>query len=54
MPGAWEVNPSVLVCILHVETVPMAWALGLRKLQLPQHHHIMPMTGAPYDHEGQL
>lgn len=48
--GAWEQRKqsSVLVGILHTDLVTLAWALGLRNLQVPG--HIMPVTGMPYDH----
>src|SRR3990167_9080572 len=48
MGGAWEQQGSVLVGILHVEQTTVAWALGLRNLQIPG--QIMPVTGMPFDH----
>ena len=50
MSGAWEIRKqtSVLVGILHTDQVTIAWALGLRNLQVPG--HIMPICGMPYDH----
>lgn len=47
--GSWEQTPNVLVGILHVETTSMAWAFGLRHLQIPG-GQIMPVTGRPFDH----
>lgn len=50
MAGAWEIRKqaSVLVGILHVETVTMAWAMGLRNLQNVA--GILPVTAMPFDH----
>lgn len=51
MAGAWELrnhHGSVLVGILHTDVVSMAWALGLRNLQVPG--HVMPVSGMPYAH----
>ena len=49
MSGAWEIRKqsSVLVGILHTDTVSLAWSFGLRNLQVPG--HIMPVSGMPYD-----
>ena len=49
MPGAWELRDAhrVLVGILHVDHTSMAWALGLRNLQIPG--AVMPVAGMPYD-----
>lgn len=48
--GAWEWDQQhqVLVGILHTDLVSTAWALGLRKLQIPG--DILPVAGMPYDH----
>ncbi len=49
MPGAWEQgSQTVLVGVLHVDVTTVAWALGLKNLQIPG--QIMPVTGMPYDH----
>lgn len=50
MSGAWEIQQGrqVLVGILHVDLVTVAWALGLRNLQVPG--AILPVSGMPYDH----
>ena len=47
--GAWEWKQKhqVLVGILHTEHVSMAWALGLKRLQIPG--SILPVCGMPYD-----
>lgn len=54
MSGSWELGSqkSVLVGILHVETVTIAWAFGLRNLIVPSPHPFpfIPLTGMPYDH----
>lgn len=49
MPGCWEIKAAkqVLVGILHVDFTSIAWALGLRNLQIPG--HISPVSGMPYD-----
>lgn len=49
MPGAWELRDAhrVLVGILHVDHTSIAWALGLRNLQIPG--AVMPVAGMPYD-----
>lgn len=49
MAGSWEIlaQKQVLVGILHVETVSLAWAFGLRNLIIPG--QIMPSAGAPFD-----
>lgn len=49
MAGSWEIRKqqSVLVGILHCDLVSLAWALGLRNLQVPG--HILPVSGMPYD-----
>lgn len=48
--GAWEVNnqKQVLVATLHVEQTTVAWAMGLRKLQIPG--DMVGLTGMPFDH----
>lgn len=51
MPGAWETPPNVLVSFLHVETTSIAWALGLRKLQIPGvFQDPLPICAMPFDH----
>ena len=49
MSGAWELasQARVLVGILHVDTTTVAWALGLRNLQIPG--GILPISGQPFD-----
>lgn len=49
MPGAWEVlsNPSMVLGVLHVDTTTVAWAMGLRALQLTG--PVIPVAGMPYD-----
>ena len=49
MAGSWEIlnNPSVLCGILHTDQTSIAWALGLRALQIPG--PILPVAGMPYD-----
>lgn len=49
MPGAWETQHNVLVGILHVDTVTIAWAFGLRNLIIPGYIPPQPMAGAPFD-----
>ncbi len=46
--GSWETDPhrSVLVATLRVDTTTVAWALGLRKLQIPG--HMIALSGMPY------
>jgi len=48
MPGAWELPKTVVCGILHTEIVTMAWALGLKNLQIPG--PIVPVAGVPFDH----
>ena len=50
MAGAWEYKHQnqVLVGILHTDLTSIAWALGLRNLQVPG--KILPVSGMPYDH----
>lgn len=48
MPGAWELQESVLCSILHTDVTSIAWAFGLRNLQLPG--GFLPIAGMPYDH----
>lgn len=50
MPGSWETldNASVLVGILHTDVTTIAWALGLRNLQIPG-GGVLPVAGMPYD-----
>lgn len=49
--GWWEQPPSVIVCILHVETTTVAWATGLRRLIIPgPFQEPLCLTGAPFDH----
>jgi hypothetical protein len=50
MAGAWEYKHQnqVLVGILHTDLTSIAWALGLRNLQIPG--KILPVSGMPYDH----
>lgn len=44
----WKQQHQVLVGILHTEQTAMAWALGLRRLQIPG--MILPVAGMPYAH----
>ncbi len=48
--GSWEWRQAnqVLCAILHVEHTSIAWAFGLRKLQIPG--HIIGVAGMPFDH----
>jgi hypothetical protein len=48
MPGAWELQPTVLCAILHTETTTLAWSFGLRNLIIPG--PILPIAGQPFDH----
>jgi len=50
MPGSWEVayRPYVLTAVLHTETTSIAWAFGLRSLQLPG--PVIGIAGMPFDH----
>jgi hypothetical protein len=50
LPGAWELkqSQSVLCSFLHTDLVSVAWALGLKRLDIPG--RILPITGVPYDH----
>jgi GT2 family glycosyltransferase len=51
MPGAWELGtPSVLVCILTRGTVPVQWAAGYRRLQIPSGGKEIFLAGMPFDH----
>lgn len=51
MPMYWELKEAnkVLCAILTVETVPMAWATGFRKLIIPGPEPIT-IAGLPFDH----
>lgn len=48
--GSWEWKHSnqVVCAILHVEHTSIAWAFGLRKLQIPG--PVMGVCGMPFDH----
>lgn len=49
MPGAWEQQiQSVLAAVLHTDTTTLAWAFGLRNLQLPG--QFIGLAGMPFDH----
>ena len=50
MPGSWElINQNrVLCCILTRESASVAWAFGLRNLQIPG--AITGLSGMPFDH----
>lgn len=50
MPGAWEQRNEklVLAATIHTENCTIAWALALRKLQIPG--DFIAATGMPYDH----
>lgn len=50
MATAWEIRQanSVLCAILHVDVTTIAWAFGLRRLQVPG--RVIGLTGMPYDH----
>lgn len=51
MPGAWEFgSPSVLVVILTRGTVPIQWAAGYRRLQIPVGGKEIFLAGMPFDH----
>jgi hypothetical protein len=52
MAGAWEIlaHKRVMVGILHVDTTTVAWAFGLRSLQLPHGSGVFGFTGMPFDH----
>jgi hypothetical protein len=51
MPGWWEAEPGVLVCILHVDVVNFNWACGLRRLRWPgPFQEPLGIAGMPYDH----
>ncbi len=51
MPGAWELaSPSVLVVILTRGTVPVQWAAGYRRLQIPAGGKEIFLAGMPFDH----
>ena len=50
MGGCWEQtgqSGSVLVCVIHTDTTTIAWAFGLRNLQIPG--GVMGLAGMPYD-----
>lgn len=48
--GAWErrANKLVLAATIHTETTTIAWAAGLKRLQIPG--AFLGMTGMPFDH----
>ena len=48
MAGAWELqqNKTVLVGILHTDTVSIAWAMGFRNLIIPG--EVMAVAGMPF------
>lgn len=48
--GAWEIKEQhkVMCAILHTELTTVAWAFGLRNLQVPG--SMVPVAGMPYDH----
>ena len=49
MAGFWEMQGgSVLACVIHTDHTTIAWAFGLRNLQIPG--GIMGLAGMPYDH----
>lgn len=50
MSGSWEIRQAnqVLVAILHTEFTSIAWAFGLKNLQIPG--RIMGPCGMPFDH----
>lgn len=50
MPGSWESShhSSVLCAILHTDYTSVAWAFGLRNLQVPG--PVMGLSGMPFDH----
>lgn len=50
MSGAWETgrNVNVMTAILHTDNTTIAWALGLKNLQIPG-QIILPLAGMPYD-----
>jgi len=48
MAGAWEIQKTCMVGILHTENVTMAWSLGLRNLMVPG--PIVPVAGMPFCH----
>lgn len=51
MPGAWEIPPSVLCCILHTDNTTVAWAFGLRRLIIPgPFQEPVALAGMPFDH----
>lgn len=51
MPASWELPRygPVLVGVLHVDVVTTAWAMGLRKLELPGGGAVVPVAGMPFD-----
>jgi hypothetical protein len=49
MVAAWEMpRHNILVSVLHTDNTSIAWALGLRKLQIPG--QVIGLAGMPYDH----
>lgn len=50
MPGCWELSAQkqVLCATLHTDVVTLAWALGLKNLQIPG--QFLPLAGMPFDH----
>ncbi len=49
MSGSWELvqQKTCLVGILHTDLTSIAWALGLRNLQIPG--FLLPVAGMPFD-----
>jgi hypothetical protein len=49
MPAAWQLKEmrKVLVGVLHVDVVPIAWALNLRRMVIPG--EVAAVSGMPYD-----
>lgn len=49
MPGAWETHRQklVLAATIHTEVTTIAWAMGLKRLQIPG--DFIGATGMPYD-----
>lgn len=50
MAGAWETQHAVLCAVLHVDVTTVAWAFGLRALQIPGPFPPIGLTGMPFDH----
>lgn len=50
MPGAWETQGlgTVLGCIIHTEATTVAWAFGLKNLQIPGQW--IALAGMPFCH----